>query len=256
LSIYPSKTVVFLPDIHFRKKPGGEDRRTLDAVKNYLSDTAVDEIVFAGDVMDHNSISSHNVGNLRAVSGETLDIDYEHANKGLDEIHQAAPDAKFVMIEGNHDWRPEALINAQPQLKGRVETPLGLKLKKRGWLWVPYWSQGTVYDVGKASFGHGRYTNLHHAYKHALSYGRNFYYGHLHDVQSHTVERAGDNEKYEASSMGCLCSYRQYWLKGRPTRWQQAFGVFHFLPNGFYNKYTVRIFNHRFVSPEGKIYKG
>lgn len=245
-----------MPDIHARKKPGGEDRRTLDAVKKFASDQKFDEVVFLGDVIDHSSISSHNIGNLRAISGETVFKDYEHTNKMLDEIDQATRGAKKIVIQGNHEYRADRLINAQPQLAGLIESNIGMKLKERGWRWVPYWTTGKTYDIGRASFGHGKYVGQHHAYKHAVRYGRNFYYGHLHDMQSHTVERDGDDLKYEAASLGCLCEYRQSYLEGAPTRWQQAITTFRFLPNGAYNAFPIRIFNHRFVSPEGKVYKG
>jgi|SRR5579859_421156 len=250
------ESVLVLPDIHYRRKAGGEDKRTLDAVKRYASHHRWSHVVWLGDVMDHNSISSHNKTNLRSVKDETLLRDYEHANADLDEFDQATRGAAKVLIEGNHDYRATRVIDEQPQLAGFIETENGLRLKQRGWTWVPYWSKGTTYSIGKATFGHGRYLNHHHAYKHALAYGRNFYYGHCHSVQEHTMERDGDSRQYEAASLGCLCQLQQDYMQGAPTKWQQALGVFRFLPNGFFNRYTVRIFNHRFVSPEGKLYRG
>jgi predicted phosphodiesterase len=249
------ENVLVIPDIHYRKKPGGEDRRSLDAVKKYASDLKWSHVVFLGDVMDHDGISDHNKGNLRSISDQKIMADYEVGNRELDEWEQVTPGAQKIILEGNHDYRPERLVDAQPQLKGLVETPIGLKLEKRGWLWVPYWSTGETFDLGRASYGHGRYTSDYHAAKHAHRYGRNFYYGHLHDTQSYTVERDGDDLKYEAASLGCLCAYRQYYLKGRPTRWQQMVTKFSFQPNGNFNRYSTAIFNHRFISPEGKFYQ-
>lgn len=250
------ENVLVIPDIHYRKKAHGHDRRSLDAVKVYARDHQWSHVVFLGDVMDHNSISHHNKTNLRSISGETLQRDYDVANADLDEFAQACSGASFVVIEGNHDWRPKALVNEKPQLEGKIETENGLRLAERGWLWVPYWSDGKTFDLGKASFGHGKYTNLHHAYKHATRYGRNFYYGHVHDVQEHTMERDGDSKQYEAASLGCLCDVNQEYMAGAPSKWQQAFGVFRFRSNGFFQRYTVRVFNHAFISPEDSEYSG
>lgn len=249
------KDVLVIPDIHYRRNAGGEDRKTLAAVKRYASDHRWDEVIFLGDVMDHNSISSHNKNNLRAVRGETLLRDYSHANLDLDEWEQATRGAKHVMIEGNHDYRPEALIDAQPQLAGLVETRIGLKLTERGWRWVPFWSKGKTYRIGKATFLHGLYTNDHHAKKHVEAYGQSVFYGHLHDIQGYSKVLQGDDSTLVGQSMGCLCSYRQHYMRGRPHRWQQAFGVFRFRPNGNYNYFVVQIFNHRFTSPDGILYK-
>lgn len=245
-----------LPDVHYRKKPGGQDKRTLNAIKKYASDHQWSHVVWLGDVMDNNSISDFNSNNPRKVEGETLWKDYEVANKDLDEFDQATHGAEKIVIEGNHDYRSTRVVDAQPQLAGLVETEVGLKLAERNWTWVPYWSKGTVLNLGKASFGHGRYVNLHHAYKHGIRYGRNFFYGHTHDVQSHTMERDGDDKKYEAASLGCVCEYDPEYIQGAPTKWQQAFGVFRFRPDGHFNHYVVRIFQHKFVSPEGVEYKG
>ncbi len=247
---------LIIPDVHYRAKKGGEDRRTLDAIKAYANDHRWSHVVWIGDVMDHNSISHHNAGKMKSVEGETLFKDYAVANKDLDEFEQATPGAEKWIIEGNHDFRATAYVDFHPQLEGLVEAENGLKIAERTWNWVPYWSTGKVLDLGKASFGHGRYTNKYHAEKHATRYGRNFYYGHLHDVQSFTVERDGDNLKYEAASLGCVCNYDQSYLKGAATKWQQAITTFMFQPNGYFNRYTSSIFNHSFISPFGKTYKG
>lgn len=245
-----------IPDLHIRKKPGGEDRRSIDAVLKYASDHKWNGLIFLGDVLDCNTVNSHEIGNIRATAGETIFKDFERANEVLDDFHQAThPDQAYV-IGGNHEWRLNRMIDSLPQLEGLIEPEIGLKLAERGYIWVPYWNKGTLLHVGKASFGHGRYTPEHHAKKHAMAHGRNFYYGHLHDCQEHTMEREGDDDKYEAASLGCLCDYRQYYLKGRPTRWQQAAGVFRFQKNGFFNRYTVKLFDHKFLSPEGKLYRG
>jgi len=255
-SLIKPENVLVLPDIHFKAKPGGEDKRSLDAVLAYASDHRWSHVIFLGDIMDHNSISSHNKGNLKNVEGETLFKDYSVANRWLDQLEAATPGAAKYLIEGNHDYRGKLLAEFQPTLTGLVECENGLRVADRGWNWVPYWTNGDVLDLGRASFGHGRYTNKYHAEKHATRYGRNFYYGHLHDVQSYTVEREGDDLKYEGASLGCLCAYRQFWLKGRATKWQQAISTFRFQPNGMFNRYTSALFNHRFTCPNGKLYKG
>jgi predicted phosphodiesterase len=250
--------VLVLPDIHFRRKAGGEDRRSLAAVKRYASDHAWDQVVLLGDVMDHASISHHNKAKLRTVSGESLFRDYEHANKGLDELAQAwsalkAP--RVTVIEGNHDFRPEVLIEAQPQLEGLVETPSCLRLAERGWHWSPFWSRGTVLRIGKAAFIHGVYVTDHHAKQHVQRYGESVFYGHCHDVQQYSLVHAGTDSTLVGQSLGTLSELEQDYMQGKPNRWQQAFGVFHFRPNGNYNYYVVRIFDHRFTSPEGKLYR-
>ena len=57
-------------------------------------------------------------------------------------------------------------------------------------------------------------------------------------------------------SLGCLIEYDQGYMRGKPSKWQHGFAVFYFKPDGFFYPYPIRIFNHSFVSPEGKVYKG
>lgn len=247
-----------IPDTHVRKKAGGEDKRSIDLMLNYAAKYGPWKgVIHLGDLMDHNTVNSHEAGNIRATAGETLLEDYEVGGRLLDTVKRTTGAQHYYLIEGNHDYRPERMIDQYPQLAGLgLETKIGLDLARRNWEWVPFWTSGSLLHVGKASFGHGRYTGDHHAKQHAVRHGRNFYYGHLHDFQAHTMEREGDDDKYEAASLGCLCEYRQYYLKGRPTRWQQGFSVFRFQKDGHFNRYEVRIFKHKFICPEGEVFKG
>jgi predicted phosphodiesterase len=248
-----SKRVLVLPDIHYPY----EDRRTMNAVETYMSDVKWDECVYLGDVMDFDMISDHNKGNLRAVEGKTIMRHYNHANAAFDR-HELllGPKCEKVVIEGNHDYRVNRLIDSQPALAGMLEVPTGLLLEARGWRWVPFWSEGTTYRIGNAEFIHGIYTNDHHAKKHVQNYGTCVFYGHTHDVQCYSQVLNGDNKTLVGQSLGCLCKYRQAYMRGKPNKWQQAFGVFHFFPDGFFNYYVVTVFKHRFTSPEGKVYQG
>jgi hypothetical protein len=44
-------------------------------------------------------------------------------------------------------------------------------------------------------------------------------------------------------------------MRGAPDKWQQAFAVFEFLPDGNFTYNVVRIFKHRFIY-NGKVYEG
>lgn len=242
--------VLVLPDLHIPK----HDRKTLKAVLRYARDFAPQEIIQLGDFMDFDCISRHSSGKPRVLETQRLKKDLAQGNQVLDQLQSITP--KVTLIEGNHDERIERWLDEFPVVEGVFELETSLKLKERGIKWVRFARNGEVYRIGKASFGHGLYTNEHHAKSHGLAFGGNFFYGHLHDVQSHSKVLIGDNSTTISQSLGCLCSYKQYYMKGRPNRWQQAFGVFYFQPSGKFNHYVVNIFNHRFVSPGGVVYDG
>ena len=220
-----------------------------------MADHKWDEVIYIGDFMDFDCISHHNKNKLREVAGKTIWKDYDVGNQILDRHQKLAPGAKFTLIEGNHEFRIEAYIDANPQMEGMIEVEKGLRLKERGINWIPFWSKGTVYKIGKARFVHGLYITQYHARKHVEAYGENVFYGHTHDVQCYSKELHGADKTMVGQSLGCLCRYDQKYMKGKPSKWQQAFAVFHFFPDGFFEYFIVRIFKSRFVSPEGKVYE-
>ena len=245
------RNVLVIPDL----QTPYHDIRSLAAVEAVMADAEWDEVIQLGDFMDHDSISHHNIGQLRKIEGKTLFADYAVGNAILDRWQKIARKAKITIIEGNHDFRPEKLVDAQPQLAGLVETEHGLNLRKRGIRYVRFWSEGQKYQIGNAYFIHGRYTNEHHAKKHVSRYGVNVFYGHLHDVQCYPLVLQGEDKTIVGQSMGCLCRYDQSWMQGLPSNWQQAWAEFNFFPDGFFNYYTTRIFKNRFVW-RGKVYQG
>ncbi len=247
------KRVIVLPDIHAPY----EDKLSLAAVEKLMADLRIDQYIQLGDFMDFDCISSHNKNNLRAVEGKRLMKDYESAAKILDR-HQAIirknnRDAEFVIIEGNHDQRIERYIDANPALEGMVEVPTALEFGRRKIKWVPFWSKGSIHTVGKANFIHGKYGGEHHAKKHVSKYGCNIFYGHIHDVQTYSAELLGMDNTLVGQSLGCLCLSPQ-WMQGSPDKWQQAFAIFEFLPDGHFTYNVVRIFKHRFIY-NGKVYE-
>lgn len=243
--------VLVISDLHIPN----HSERSLAVLEQYMADHTWDEVIYLGDFMDFDCISHHNKDNLRGVMGKTIWKDYDAAVEILDRHQKLCPKAKFVLIEGNHDYRIERYIDANPQLQGMIEVELGLELIKRKVKWVRFWSKGDVYRVGKASFIHGTYTNQYHAKKHLDNYDASIFYGHVHSVQSHTkIQRKGN--PMIAQSLGCLCNLDQGYMRGKPSNWVHAFGVIHFREGGYFTPYVITIVNHSFTSPEGKTYEG
>lgn len=241
--------VVWLGDQHVPY----HDVKSNRAVLKYVKDLKPDVIILGGDVADIFCVSSHNKDKLRQVSGKTLQKEYDAVNRYLDDV-QAVGTKKIYYLEGNHEYRVTRYIDANPQMEGAVEIPKCLNLNKRGIIWIPSWSETIALRIGKAAYVHGLYHNQYHCASMVSGFESNIFYGHMHSVESAAKVAVGEHNTKIAQSLGCLCDYRQYYLNGRPTKWQQAFGVFYFRDDGFFNYYVPMIFNHKFVSPEGQLY--
>lgn len=233
--------VVGLFDLHFPY----EDKRTYDNVLSYTQRSQPNVIVLGGDVVDLDLIS--NKAKRREIEGKRLLKDLKYARQRLVELREINPDAEIYLIEGNHDERMERYIDDHPEVEGILEVPTMLELDAQEIHWIPSWRKGELLTIGKAHFIHGQYENTYHTKTTVDNYGVNMFYGHIHDVQSYSKILHGDDSTIMAQSCGCLCRYNMPYLKGRPTKWQQAFLDLWVRPDGFFNHQVVSIFNHRFV---------
>lgn len=161
------------------------------------------------------------------------------------------------MLEGNHEYWLQMYLNERiPEVADQLEDlgvkldlPTLLSLDKFGYTALPV---NEILSIGNANFTHGYYTCSNHAAKHLSVFGCNIYYGHLHDVQSHSgVSVRG---VHEAMSLGCLRTLNAKFLKGKPSNWSHAFGVFEFRLDGSYTRY-VPIIVDGVMSFNGKVFR-
>lgn len=236
------------------------DPLTERAVNAYLRDNGPwHGWINLGDLVDFCEISSYVVGKPGDVEG-TVEESFLSANAYLDEqeelVRGTNPNAKMVLIEGNHEHRVLDYLAKHPELKGSLEVPKNLRLSARHIKWIPYASTYEDYTKGNATFIHGYRATINHAKLTVAEYGSSVYYGHTHDVQECSLVQKGRDKVIVGKSLGCLCLPEQRYMGKKPSKWQQAFAVFYFFPDGYYTEHTVRIFKNRFVAPEGKVYDG
>jgi predicted phosphodiesterase len=233
------------------------DYKTLRPVLAYIGENSWDGMIQLGDFMDWDFISRWTVDNARRVEGQRFLKEYEGANKFLDNLQAAVrnrnKDAEIVILQGNHDYRVEVVIDKSPMYEGMLEIEKNLKFAERKITYWKYWEHRKPYRIGKALFIHGQYTNDAHAKKTALNFNKNVFYGHTHDRQLYTKTTMG--QSIQAESLGTLSKYDLLYMGKKPSNWMQCFAVFHFRPSGKFNHYVINITDHEFTSPEGIDYK-
>ena len=221
-----------------------------------MADEKWDGWLCLGDLLDFNELSKYVVGKPRKMKVKLKEY-YQNGARFLDAHRKlVGPKSQMVLLQGNHEWRIEDFLDSFPVFEGMVEVDVGLELAERGIKWIKSWEEGKLFVKGHAKFSHGRFINQYHANKMAMRHGACIYYGHTHDVQEISLEFEGDDKTIVGKSLGCTCDYNQKYLKGAPTKWQQAFSVFYFFPDGHFTEQTIRIFKHRFVGPNGRVYQG
>lgn len=243
--------VLVLPDLQVPF----HDKRALQLVLNYARTKKWDEVIIIGDFMDIYSLSGHSDGKPGVLENHRIFKEYAYGNEVLDQIQEATKGAKYTYLEGNHEHRVCRYLERFPQLEGMIEPENILEFGRRKIRYIRCYCKGDVYNIGNAYFHHGLYTNEHHAKKMVSRFGVNIFYGHTHDVMSYSMVQRGKDRTLVGQSLGALCNMNQSYIKGNPTNWQLAFGIFYFLPNGFFTYYVPRIFKYQFVDPEGKLQK-
>lgn len=240
------------------------DKRTLKALEEYIKDVQLSDDPFVGwlqmgDFLDFDEMSRWNVGYESSIKG-TLAKSYRAGNEFLDRHQElmalGGKPYEMVILQGNHDFRVKDFGRKEPRLAEIVDYAYNLRLKERGIKFVKCWETKKPFVKGKAMFIHGKYLTQTHAKKTVESYGGNVYYGHTHDVQEHPKLLFGKDKTIVGKSLGCLCIYQMPYVGADPTNWQQAFAEFLFFPDGFFQENTTKIYKHRFVGRNGKVYQG
>lgn len=250
------KKYIVLPDV---QAPYG-DSLTLLAVLEYILDNRWDGMIILGDFLDYYCVSRFNEGKPGMLEGKTILAELREGEKLLgqlvDAVRKNNPDCEIFYLEGNHEARAYQFTAMFPHLYGLIEPENVLGFTEKRIKYIKSWSESETLNIGKAYFAHGRYTNVHHAKKMVEAYEENIFYGHTHDCNSYNKTSIGTGKTKVGQSMGCLCAYPKDadYTKGAAKNWQQAIATFYFLDDGHFNYNLIRIFNHRFVSPEGKLY--
>lgn len=246
---------IILPDMQVPY----EDKRSLAAVEKYMGSWSWDGYLNLGDFLDFNELSSYVKGRPGAVTEDvarTFEAGRAILKRHAEIVRSGNPAARMVLLQGNHDYRAISYAEEHPGLKEHLDVPTNLGLKDLRIEWVESWAKGKLFKLGNAYFLHGNYINKYHAAKMVDQYGVCVYYGHSHDIMFFPKMTKGNGLTLEAGSLGCLCRYDQQYMNGKPHNWQQAVTTLFVQPNGNYNLYVSRIFNHKFVGPDGHEYGG
>ena len=253
------KKAVLLPDIHHPF----HNRKAVRAVLRFIKWFQPDIVVLMGDALEMRAIDhwKKEKRNLKYFENVRLLHDYQEFDKDiLKPIERLVPNARKIYLAGNHEhWAVTGVNNCNPQLEGLTEPENVLRLKERGWEWIPFigkhGKRGFI-KLGKLTLVHGHYTNKYHSAKTADTYSKSTAYGHTHDIQLYTKVHVEDPTDYHcAMSIGCLCDKSPEFLWGQPNRWVHAFGIMYIRPGGAYNLYVPVIIKGEF-SYAGKNFNG
>lgn len=206
--------LVYLPDIHtpFNIR--------LDPVYHFIHDFKPTTIILGGDVHDFTAVSDWIADQSRALIGGTVMQNYDAIKEEvLHPLRDAAPRAKVVYLEGNHEYWVRNAIERNPNGQGYWELERNVPSYVQI---VPFNQAFHVND--HLCYLHGLYTNKYHAFQTVHACHKTVLYGHTHDVQRYTdVSPVDVSHFYTGASCGCLCTLNPHYMKNKPNRWVNGF---------------------------------
>lgn len=251
--------VLVMPDTQFPHI----DHKAMDAVYKFIEDPKTpkfDVFLQVGDLMDYDYCSRWTKGNYRFLEGKRFQKDYDDANKWLDRLEKALyknnPQIEIFILEGNHDRRPEDVIDANPALEGMIEIENGLRFKERGYTYIRNWESKDPFIIGHANFIHGDKVNAHHAKGMAQDWDVPIFYGHTHDINCHSRTTRVKGKPIVAQSLGCLCRMDLSYVGRKPTNWAHAITTFTFTPDGKFGYTIHRIIDGVIRTEDGRVFEG
>jgi hypothetical protein len=242
--LFEIQKTVLLPDIHH---PHYEED-VMDVVGEFILDYQPHELVYMGDQISLDCISSWNKHKPLLKEGKRLLKDYDEFNENILLNHEriTAPDTRRTFMIGNHEQRILWYSQQHPELDGFIDIERHLNLGERGYKIIPY---NEIHRVGKLNVIHGYYYNKYHAVKTLEAFEGNVVYAHVHNPQMYAKVTPVDRKGYHmATSLPCLCNIRPDYKSNAPNFWINGFGIVEHLPaSGQFNLYTVIIVDGSFM---------
>jgi predicted phosphodiesterase len=236
------KRAIIAPDTHFPL----HDQAAVNCVLKAIKMVKPSIFIHLGDLGEWESVSGWKYKRRKRPPLEyilpEIEKDIEAVNDGLDQFDKVLDSVKCeerYLLEGNHDVWCNQFVDEHPYLK-EIQFPNALRLKERGYIYKPY---GKYLKIGKLYFYHGgHYSTVYHARQHALNLGKSVVYGHIHDIQRHSVTHL--DGAHAGFSLGCLkdmSDEANTWLRNRKTSWGHAFGVVDWFANNDFRLDVVDI---------------
>jgi len=241
-----SSKVLFVPDTHVPY----HDKRAWALMLKAARGWQPDQVVVLGDLVDFFAVSFHPKPPSRR---QNLEYEIESLVEVLGELDTLGAKRR-VYVSGNHEHRLQRYLTQNaPALYNMLQLEEILKLKDKGWLWVPYMKHtkvGSAYVTH--DFGdHG--VNAHNKARQTMN--ADAVIGHTHRMAMHYHSQA-DGTTTVGAMFGHMLDIESvdYMHRARTHAWQLGFGIGHITSDGKTHMHGVPIVNYRCVV-DGVVYE-
>lgn len=240
----------------------GGTQKKYGAWEAFLTDYDPDIVMLNGDIHDAYPLSTFDKSPSRRFN---LRDEKKFTINELETINKAAPRARKILINGNHEdrlWR--ALVQlSQKDIRAfeifdaqgfqDFNTASFLHLNDLGWEWQPY--KGWVDYLGFV-VTHGDMVGAESAdtaKKMFVKWHSSGASGHTHRLGSYYHTGSG-GKSHVWHEIGCMCRLDLEYVSGGGPNWQQGFMVGQ-VSNGLFHSQLIPVFDNRFIVPGVGVYR-
>jgi len=204
--------------------------KALEITHKILRDLKPDVLITLGDSCDYDGIFKYTMKDYGAGVDE-CEEELKSFKIGWNELLKSAGNPKQKMCLGNHEGaRVEKLLS---KLKAKNKSR-EYRDVKRALDFKEHFKEAQIVNyndyikVGGMLFTHGEFHNNNHAKTHALRYGSDVMYGHLHTLEVATIAQKAKT-KVQAYSIPCLCQTNPTYRENRSSSWVNGMAVVTFM---------------------------
>jgi len=234
--------ILVIPDVH---ACSDTDMRVADKIGEAIVTERPDVVVCLGDLFDLDSLSD-----WKALDARSYKADVRYGVEFQKRLWAPAKRAKKkmprrVLLEGNHEYRAERYLRANPEMRGFVDLTKDFKLKKYWDEVVPYAGETPgVIDIEGVLFAHflpggvmGKaVSGIHAAHSLNMKYHQSCVVGHSHTFD-HKVGHLGVNgQRIMSTVAGCAFLEEHNWAGSTTnTYYDRGFLVLNNVEEGEYD---------------------
>lgn len=195
---------------------------------DYIAKNQPDVLIQIGDFMDFFSLSSYK---KRVPPKDRLYL-HKEINTGrikLKQWAQLAPNARKVLIAGNHEQRLESYLELHAaELYGLEEmsVPSLLQMDQSGWEYLGPYGAGVWLCKNRLWCTHGQYVRKYSAYaakEHVERMGLSVIHGHTHRLGSFFKTHSLTGKQYVGYEVGCIADFKRTPKSSSSVDWQHGF---------------------------------
>lgn len=246
----PNSTDISMPGTYFVTgciHAPFHNRKMYESIYNYIQkEVKLKGVILAGDIMDMNSLSSHDRGKM-PIPGVTLDYEYKETNKFLNEIDDLTNSNKIFLF-GNHEdryFRALSSVDISKYGSALLSPSDALKLADRGYETIEDWKTGHIRFGPHLEINHGEFINVHTAKKTIDTYRKSTLYFHTHRFQVYTEGLVGGwNMGWGGDQNQPVFNYASRAMK---KSWMNSAALVTLDKDGYYHVQPLLYVNNRLI---------